>query len=182
MSIFNDIETAMHQKAKAAGLSIKFIELSDDDDLDTIERVPAVNFSIRSGKGHILNSSTERFDIDIYATVLVKHEKAEDARRKLMNPLLQGIIGLFVGNGLSVTRPDTTVENIPLKKKVWCKGFQQVRQTKNGLAYVIQFSTVVDIAAIDQEEAEGIISVALDEVYKPGDNTEDLSAVFSQEE
>ena len=109
-----------------------------------------------------------RQDVTVSVLVKFKNMNSEEARRKGINPLCKGIIGLLIGQKL-----DLDIKELQPKR------FRDVttEEKYNGgvIEYLIEFSTAFYIKKQEEEEVNDLITMSLTYMLKPGDDTADAS-------
>lgn len=172
-TIISDIEEAITRSLETRGLAVTDFNIADDV---TSVRCPAANISLWSGSISEVTRNTYRMNSEFMVTLIVENLRDEKARRKAVYPLVMGVVQILAGQKLYVEREDVLVE-VPTKI-VKPAGVKKLLDSRTRIAYGVRLNIPFMFSATTVEEAESILEIALQFLWKPGDDNVDFSSVL----
>lgn len=137
-------------------------------DSRTLLRDVSVAVAVLAGKFDRIAQGTWRSDCTISVLLSFKNMQSEEARRRGINPLIiatvQALAGQKVGLPIGALQPvqfrDVTSEE---------------KYAAGVIEYLLEFSTWFDLARYTDDDLDELITMAVDYMLKPGDDTVDAS-------
>lgn len=168
IDLLSEIEEAMVQKLASSSITCFETRITQDDDLDTIDKTPAVNIAVTEGAFASVGQGFKN-TIDIVVTVVVKHASGRDKEvRRVIYPIMQGVWMLFNGRSLTIKRDTNVVEKVDCKPLLPVK-WQKIAETKTGMAFATRYSTSAEFTVVSDEVEVDLTGIDTTFLFEPGD-------------
>lgn len=131
-------------------------------------RDTAVAVAILDGKFEKLGQAVYRNDCTLSVLIKFKNMTSEEDRRKGINPLVMAASQLLLGQklGLEIGK----LEPVRFRDVTTDEKYQA-----GTIEYLLLFETWFDIRKLDEEDLGDLITIAVDYILKPGDDTVDAA-------
>ena len=128
----------------------------------------AVAVAVLEGTFERITDSSWRQDVTVSVLVKFKNVQSEEARRKGINPLIQGIIQLLIMKTLGL-------QIKTLKPKRFRDVTTEEKYAGGVIEYLLEFATSFTIKVLEEEEAGELVTLGLTYLFTHGDSAEDAA-------
>ena len=128
----------------------------------------AVAVAVLDGKFNKIGQSTWRNECTVSVLFKFKNMQSEEARRKGINPLVQASVQYLLGQRLGLAIG-------PLVPLAFNDVTSEDDLTAGTIKYLLTFSTWFDLRQLDEEDLGDLVTIAIDYLLTPGDETVDAS-------
>lgn len=132
----------------------------------------AVAVAVLEGTFERITDTSFRQDVTVSVLIKFKNLQSEEARRKGINPIIQGVIQLLIMKSLGL-------EIKKLKPKRFRDVTTEEKYAGGTIEYLLEFQTSFTIKVLDEEEAAELVTLGVSYLLTHGDSAEDAADVIT---